>query len=205
MVWGLSFAEPVHGRGERRPAGERVRTGGVLSRSKVNPAEVAAAAPPTGRPPHPFDGSPAPVGRRAVARMVDFAVGVATFVGLTFSFALAAGRPEDGTGVLLISIVTTFVAYLLYEVILVAVWGRTLGKLLMGLRVVRAADSGRPGFGPSLLRNLVPTVLLVVAFPLYPLPYVAASVISGHRWPHDRLAGTHVVDCRSPRWSRELR
>lgn len=148
---------------------------------------TVAAVPPINDAVH------TPVARRAVARVIDFAAGVAMFFGLMLLLALAAGRPDDGTGVLLVSVAVTFVAYLLYEVIFVAVWGRTLGKQVMGLEVVRDRDGGRPGFGRSLLRNLVPTLLLVGFFPLYPLPYVLAAVIGDHRWPHDRLAGTRVV------------
>jgi uncharacterized RDD family membrane protein YckC len=124
---------------------------------------------------------------------VDFAVGVVLFVGLVVTVSAAAGPSPDGTGVMLVAIVATFLVYLLYEVVLVAVWGRTLGKQMMGLEVVRADDDGRPGLWRSFLRNLVPTVLLVAFFPLYPVPYVAAAVAKDHRWPHDRLAGTRVV------------
>ena len=86
----------------------------------------------------------------------------------------------------------TFLVYLIYEVALVAVWGRTLGKHLMGLQIV-SVDGRRPGLRRSFLRNLVPTLLLVGFFPLYPLPYALAAVAKDHRGPHDRLAGTRVV------------
>lgn len=151
------------------------------------------AAPPLDEAFHTLADEPAPVARRAVARLVDFAAGVVMFVGLVFVFALAAGRPDDGTGVMLVSIVVTFLAYLVYEVVLVAVWGRTLGKQVTGLKVVRVDDGGLPGLRRSFLRNLVPTLLLVSFFPFYPLPYVAAAIAKDHRWPHDRLAGTRVV------------
>lgn len=154
---------------------------------------TVAAMPPLNNSVDAVAHEPAPVARRAVARLIDFAIGLTVFVGLMVLFALAAGRPDDGTGVLLVSIAATFVAYLLYEVVLVAVRGATLGKRLVGIEVVGAADGGRAGFGRSFLRNLVPTVLLVGFFPLYPLPYVLAAVIGDHRWPHDRLAGTRVV------------
>lgn len=93
----------------------------------------------------------------------------------------------------LVAVVATFLVYVLHEVVLVALWGRTLGKQVMGLEVVRVDDGGRPGLRRSFLRNLVPTLLLVGFFPLYPLPYVAAAIAKDHRWPHDRLAGTRVV------------
>ncbi|MBM3674020.1 MAG: RDD family protein [Actinobacteria bacterium] len=63
----------------------------------------------------------------------------------------------------------------------------------MGLEVVRIEDGRRPGLGRSFLRSLLPTVVLIVFFPLYPLPFVAAAVAKGHRWPNDRLARTRVV------------
>ncbi|MGH3372693.1 MAG: RDD family protein, partial [Nocardioidaceae bacterium] len=120
-------------------------------------------------------------------------VGVVVFVAMVVTVSAAAGPSPDGTGVMLVAIVATFVVYLLYEVVLVAARGRTVGKQVMGLVVVRTDDGGRPGFGRSFLRNLIPTLLLVGFFPLYPLPYVVAAFARDHRWPHDRLAGTRVV------------
>lgn len=152
-----------------------------------------------GFPPHEAVGgphiayAPAPVTRRAAARLIDFFFGVALFVGLVVAVSAAAGPSPDGTGVMIVAIVATFLAYLLYEVVPVALLGRTLGKQLIGLEVVRVDDGRRPGFGRAFLRNLVPTLLLVGFFPLYPLPYVVAAFAKDHRWPHDRLAGTRVV------------
>lgn len=93
---------------------------------------------------------------------------------------------------MLVSIVVAFLTYLLYEVVLVGVWGHTLGKQVKGLKVVRIDTGDPPGLWRSFLRNLVPTISLVF-FPLYPLPYIAAAIAKDHRWPHDRLAGTRVV------------
>jgi uncharacterized RDD family membrane protein YckC len=136
---------------------------------------------------------PVAVVRRAVARLTDFAVGIATFFGLILVFQMSPGSPVDGTGAFLVASSVTFILYLLYEVGCVAVWGQTLGKWLTGLAVVRHSDGGKPGLVRAFLRNLVPTALLIGFFPLYPLPYVLAAVVGDHRWPHDRLAGTAVV------------
>lgn len=135
----------------------------------------------------------APLGMRAAARLLDFAVGVALLVAMVVAVGTAAGPSPDGTGVMLVSIVCTFFVYLPYEVLLVGLLGRTLGKQVMGLEVIRVGDGERPGIRRSFLRNLLPMLLLVGFFPLYPLPYLAAAMAKDHRWPHDRLAGTRVV------------
>lgn len=87
----------------------------------------------------------------------------------------------------------TLVAYWLYEVVPVALWSRTLGKQMAGLAVVRADDGGRPSLRRCFLRSLVPMLLLIGFFPLYPVPFVAAALMEGRRGPHDQLAGTRVV------------
>ncbi len=160
--------------------------------------DVAAAMPP----PESLDRSSrcdSPIARRAVARLIDFSLGLALFFAMAAIISAAGGHTPDGTGVMIGAIGITFLLDLAYEVILIAALGRTLGKQLMGLEVVRADGRGRPGLRRSSLRNLVPTVLLVGFFPLYPLPYLAAAVAKDHRWPHDRLAGTCVIVRRSPR------
>jgi uncharacterized RDD family membrane protein YckC len=141
----------------------------------------------------------APLGRRAVARLIDFSIGVAMFVGAWSAFgAIAANSARDsaldvdGTGPFLVAVVLTFLLYLVYEVVMVAIFGRTLGKLAVGVRVVRVADGRRPGLIRSFLRNLTPTVVLVVFFPIYPLSWMI-ELLGDHRWPNDRLARTRVV------------
>lgn len=158
---------------------------------------MTATLPPAKPPSRDAHGrsvrKPASVARRAAARLVDFTICTAIFVLLMYLLALASSRPEDGTGILLISITGTFMIYIVYEVGLMGLLGRTAGKHLMGIEVIRIADGGRPGVGQSFLRSLVPTLLLVGFFSLYPLPYLLAAAMGDHRWPNDRLAGTWVV------------
>lgn len=92
---------------------------------------------------------------------------------------------------MLVALDVTFVLCLLHELLGVAFWGRTLGKQVLGLRVVPAEGAGRPGLWAAARRLLIPTALLI--FLLYPLPFLVAAVTPGHRWPHDSLAGTRVV------------
>lgn len=93
-----------------------------------------------------------------------------------------------------------------YYVVGVALWGQTVGKRLVRIRVVDAATDGRVGWRKAALRWLVPTLTLL---PELPLPDEAASIASGvlllavyapivwdeqARGIHDRLAGTVVVE-----------
>jgi uncharacterized RDD family membrane protein YckC len=130
----------------------------------------------------PSEGS-AILGRRALARILDFGLGVGMLVAFSYGFAALAGPSVDGTGVMILAIVSTFLAYFAYEVLAVAIWGRTLGKLAFDLRVVRRDTGGRPGLFRGLRRNLVPTAALYF-FPLYPVAWML---------PNDSLAGTRVV------------
>jgi uncharacterized RDD family membrane protein YckC len=72
----------------------------------------------------------------------------------------------------------------LYEPILVARFGATLGHRWQDLRVV-GADGGPPSFGVALLRFIVKAVLGIIAF--FTIPSTAR-----HQGIHDLVAGTTV-------------
>lgn len=93
---------------------------------------------------------------------------------------------------MLVATALTFVVSWLYEVVPVAIWGRTFGKLVLGIRVV-AVREGRVGFLREFRRSLLPVVVHAGFFPLYPVVFIAAGFLQDHRGPHDRLAGTAVV------------
>lgn len=90
-----------------------------------------------------------------------------------------------------------------YEVVTVAVWGRTLGKWLFGLRVARYADGQRPKPDQAVLRALVPWAAFAVPLPLNVAAVLMAGVwftgIGGgalHRGVPDQAGGTIVVATR---------
>lgn len=72
-----------------------------------------------------------------------------------------------------------------YYTLLEALCGRTLGKLVMGTKVVRK-DYSRPGFWQILGRSLCRLI-----------PFETLSILGGERMWHDRLSGTMVVDVRA--------
>jgi uncharacterized RDD family membrane protein YckC len=105
------------------------------------------------------------------------------------------------------------VIYLLYDTFQHALWGRTIGKRLAGIKVVSAAHrTGRPGEGEGASDRVgLSRVLLraaVFALPIAARPVPVLGLIAGIFWVanaawvlesarrqalHDRLAATKVV------------
>jgi len=79
----------------------------------------------------------------------------------------------------------------LYFTLFTASWGATIGKRLMGIRVIRL-DGSAIGYGRSLLRYLAYTVSFV---PLC-LGFLWIGLSANHRGWHDHLVDTRVVRTR---------
>jgi uncharacterized RDD family membrane protein YckC len=93
----------------------------------------------------------------------------------------------------LIALAITLCGYVLHEIVIVGVTGRSFGKTIFGLRVIRVERDAVPGIGRAALRALIPTAILVFFFPAYPVPYLIELLTPDGRWPNDALAGTCVV------------
>ena len=86
----------------------------------------------------------------------------------------------------------------LYEPLMVSRWGATLGKLAVGIRVVRFADGSRASRRQSWARVALPSAAGALTFGVgwFVAWFVLAwPMESGRDWRgwHDRLAGTVVV------------
>ncbi len=97
-------------------------------------------------------------------------------------------------------LVAFVVVVVLYEVLPVALRGATLGKAMLGLRVVRLRDWEQPSFFDAVLRALV--LYAPLAIPVVGLVVLVVVVVPVVLWPtrrglHDLVAGTAVV--RAPR------
>jgi len=129
------------------------------------------------------------LGRRIGAALLDIAVLV-----LAFTFAsLLSGTGQSRGGTVALSQAGT-VAYsmvgLAYYFVAEAITGQTLGKRLLGLRVMRASGE-RPGAGAIFLRTLL---RLVDALPLlYALGLIVALSTGRRQRIGDLVAGTVVV------------
>ncbi len=121
---------------------------------------------------------------RALAWLIDLGLRAAVLIVLSFPLALL---DEFGRGLYL---ALMFLLNWGYAIVLEAVWGRTLGKRAMGLRVI-ARDGAPVGWSGSVTRNLLRTVDML------PFGY-AIGLLSGLFDAHGRrlgdlVAGTLVV------------
>ena len=147
---------------------------------------------------------PAPRGYRLLARTVDV-----TVLAFTMAFVyveIVHRLSGDGDANLFDAStssggsmrLTFLVLSALYEVVPVALSGRTFGKLMLGLKVERIDGPSEPvGFVRSFGRWLVPNA--AIAIPMVgPFVYLAVVGIVAfdprRQGLHDRLAGTVVLD-----------
>ena len=160
-------------------------------------------------------------GDRIVSRISDpvlwvlFALAVLTIAvieGVAREFG--GGYDEDEAMKLAIGVsVGLFGAICVYEVFATQAWGRTLGKRLSHLRVIRFDDGLMPDLGQAVARGSVlcasgligSVASAIVGVPLPMLGGIALSLLmplsslldkNGRGW-HDKIAGTVVVEASS--------
>src|SRR5260221_4810584 len=131
------------------------------------------------------------VGRRFVATLVDSILYLIVFVvvavvsGNAQASGGSASASLSGAPALILDIL-----FFLYYIVLEAVLGATLGKLLLGLRVVNV-DGSRIGWGASIIRNLL---RIIDALPFFYLLGAILIWTSPQRQRlGDRVAQTVVV------------
>ncbi len=155
--------------------------------------------PDRGRP-----GAPGAWGLRAVARIIDFVIvllpanALAAAVGETVE-----GRFQAPLWVLLVFPIT----FVMYETVLIARGGQTLGKFLCRLKVVAWRTGDLPTPRAAFLRAMVPGVFLFgyLLFPplllVVPLVYLTSVADSLYRGIHDKVADT--IELYAPPVARE--
>ena len=137
----------------------------------------------------------ATIGRRAVGAIIDQAM---VLVPVAIGAAVWGYRPGDevtDTTLLVLNAASAGVA-VLYETTLVALFGRTVGKVITRTRVVQRIDGGRVGWVPAAQRALVPAAagsVPRVGLALGAAVYAVALLGPLRQGVHDRAAGTLVV------------
>jgi uncharacterized RDD family membrane protein YckC len=137
----------------------------------------------------------APIGRRFGGLVVDeliVAVPVA-IVAVVVGFDPSVAVTSHWLLALNIGLVTSA---FVYETLLIAAFGRTVGKIAFGTRVVRAVDGTRPTWTEAVIRALVPLALGAIPRVGMMLAIVGYSLALWNplrQGLHDRAAGTLVV------------
>ncbi len=157
--------------------------------------------PPTGAAATPMGagGPPADRVKRLVATVLDGLIFAVT-AGMAFGMGFLSGAGFHwGVGLLsgfgLMSIV--WLGMLVCQCYLLAIRGQTIGKIVMGLRIVRFEDGGNPGFVKAvLLRTFL--WALITAVPVVGTLVGVVGILfifrDDQRCLHDHLAGTRVVN-----------
>jgi uncharacterized RDD family membrane protein YckC len=137
----------------------------------------------------------APILRRIGALALDQVIVALPVVVVVVAAGFKPSDTVSSQALLAFNIAVTAVA-LVYQTMMIALLGRTVGKLALGTRVVRSVDGARPGWTEAVMRSLVP--LSLGAIPRVGL-FLVVLVYSLALWTplrqglHDKAAGTLVV------------
>lgn len=144
-------------------------------------------------------GSLAPIGRRAIGRIIDTVIVVLPFIVLAAQYVVIKDDKVDvGTLPGWFSVAWQATA-VVYETLLLSWRGQTLGKMVAGTRVVRS-DGERPHWWQAALRIGIPSLAFLVPYLggglLAVVIYLTAIWHPFRQGWHDRAAGTVVVASR---------
>src|SRR4029453_7528670 len=144
---------------------------------------------PAVNPAVPQEATYASLGQRSLAALID------NVAWLILISQIAASIPASGdddepvaVGVIFLALLSAWFNYFWFAE---WKWGKTIGKAVVGIRVT-SEERGRPGFGPTTIRNVL---RLVDALPIAPLLIASPA---GRQRLGDRLAHTVVVRDRRP-------
>jgi uncharacterized RDD family membrane protein YckC len=143
----------------------------------------------------------ASIGQRIGARLLD---GLIIGLPLTVLVFAASDFSEDRETIstpLWVQLVAAVVSAL-YEIVLIRTWGQTVGKRVLGIKVVRITDGALPDWTASIVRYVLPVVPVLIPVPglflLSIVIYLVAIVHPLRQGWHDRAAGTIVVKAEGP-------
>jgi uncharacterized RDD family membrane protein YckC len=151
----------------------------------------------------------APLGRRAIARVVD--VGIAVLLAIAAQILVVAPLSRYGSFGMLTALFLSVLAPHSLEAAITARGGQSIGKRLAKIRVVRNVDGGAVGFARSFVRTYAPVVIFIVSATVLVMlgfdPFtrlLGTMVLNGVQlvllWSErarmiaDRIAGTRVID-----------
>jgi uncharacterized RDD family membrane protein YckC len=178
--------------------------------SAVDPEEPEELAEPTARPAKPVPAYAAraaetdllaTIGQRIGGRLLDTLILGLPLSVLTFAVSDVSDDRRTLDTPLWAPILATLIAAL-YEVVLIRMWGQTIGKRVVGIKVVRVTDGNLPDWTASFVRYLLPVIPILLPVPVVNVAlslvvYLVAVTHPLRRGWHDRAAGTLVIKAQS--------
>jgi uncharacterized RDD family membrane protein YckC len=147
----------------------------------------------------PVTGAPlAAWGRRAAGWFVDLMVYIGAWVAV-FLWSFTTEDPLTGETSGAADFITSVVLFFgptLYQWLMVGRWGQTLGKMAVGIRVVRSDDADRVSYLRALGRAASVWILGLLFLPLL-LAYLWPLWDRRNQTLYDKMASTIVVKDRS--------
>ena len=174
---------------------ERLRSQGIISEQEFERKQREVTSPGKPVPPRETLSTPegeyelATVNRRLGARVIDALVVEVVFLApaalLVMSIGMRRGAELAWIGLLI-------VLALAYDAIMTSLFGRTVGKLAMGMRVVDA-HTDRPGWGRSIGRALLVPITPIFHLLVYGIATKGVRADAEVQLLHDLWCGTYVV------------
>ena len=181
------------------PAGTHRYWDGVAWQGEPQPIQGAGAPGAMGHEGMtPHGQTLATAGQRIGARLIDVVIQIGIGV-VVIAAIIGSGVSEFNIGALLVSVVFGF----LYEATMVALKGGSLGKLILGLAVVREGDGVTPpGWEPGIMRwvpslvGLVPVIGFLISLVIFVLSLVWLFNDPKRQTVYDRIAKTMVIQTK---------
>jgi uncharacterized RDD family membrane protein YckC len=136
----------------------------------------------------------ADMGKRLGARVIDLLIALAVSIVVSLPFGGFRGNGTFQVSGLAPDLLVTLI-WAAYEIGLTATRGQTLGKMALGIKVVREVDGGLPGGGPAALRWVIELAGSFACCIGLILVWVSPFFDSTKRYQgwHDKVAKTLVV------------
>jgi uncharacterized RDD family membrane protein YckC len=130
--------------------------------------------------------------KRGLAYMID-----EILISVLFSLIYLDQMPSDVSTEELIGIVNSLLGYLvlikvLYQTFFVWMYGATIGKIAMKIRVIATSDLENPNIAVALSR----AAFRIISESLFYLGFIWAYLNPKRETWHDRVANTLVIDAR---------
>ncbi len=132
---------------------------------------------------------------RLWASLIDRGILLPLVFGAAIFMPAMKDSPGMAFGLIAISVLV-ILAYASYQIYLLTTLGQTIGKRIMGIRIVLVADESNGGFVINvLLRGVLTGALSVIPFVgvLFALTNICFIFRDDRRCIHDLIAGTRVV------------